>query len=129
MSFACRLQGLLPTDKRTQQMWWFPVAKIGIGAAAGVCAATLTYPLDTLRRRMEVNGALTHTKQVSTFACLRHMVQHEGVASLYRGCLVNCLKTAPSVALQVCPGTLPQNCTVSRPSGMHFQMSPLSDEP
>lgn len=49
-------QQQLPSDKHSKEQWWYPFAKIGCGAAAGIAAQTASYPLDTLRRRLQVNG-------------------------------------------------------------------------
>jgi hypothetical protein len=53
----CVLQQRLPKDKATRETWWFPWLKMGCGATAGISAQLLTYPLDTLRRRMQVSSA------------------------------------------------------------------------
>jgi hypothetical protein len=51
------LKRRLPSDKAARDAWWFPFAKMGAGAAAGAAAQTASYPLDTLRRRMQMAGA------------------------------------------------------------------------
>lgn len=53
---SCYPQQQLPSDKQSKEQWWYPFAKIGCGAAAGIAAQTASYPLDTLRRRQQVNG-------------------------------------------------------------------------
>jgi hypothetical protein len=53
---CCYLQQQLPNDKQSKEQWWYPFAKIGCGAAAGIAAQTASYPLDTLRRRLQVNA-------------------------------------------------------------------------
>lgn len=95
------LQRLLPEDKRSTLQWWYPLAKIGCGASAAVTAQALSYPLDTVRRRMQLNGALgTVHPYRSTLDCVRTMLVVEGPTAFYRGCLVNCLKTMPGAAIQ-----------------------------
>jgi hypothetical protein len=97
------LQQLLPTDKASKEHWWYPFAKIGCGAAAGIAAQTASYPLDTLRRRLQVNGAPGTSVQYKGYLhCLRHMAQHkEGLLrQLFKGWGINCLKTAPGAAVQ-----------------------------
>lgn len=94
-------QQLGPADKRNKSQWWYALAKMGCGALAGVCAQTLTYPLDTVRRRMQVTGgagqAIHHRSYIN---CVTHMWQHEGIRAFYRGVWANCLKTAPGAAVQ-----------------------------
>ena len=48
------------------------------------------YPLDTLRRRMQMSGSLGQAVQYSSYRnCLRRMLRDEGWTSLYRGIGVN----------------------------------------
>jgi hypothetical protein len=102
-SCCSHLQQQLPTDKPSKEQWWYPFAKIGCGAAAGIAAQTASYPLDTLRRRLQVNGAPGTSVQYKGYLhCLRHMAQHkEGLLwQLFKGWGINCLKTAPGAAVQ-----------------------------
>lgn len=48
------LQSRLPDDRATRSAWWYGLTKLGSGAAAGLLASTAVYPLDTVRRRMQV---------------------------------------------------------------------------
>ena len=48
------LQQLLPDDRASRNSPWFSLAKMGTGITAGLTAHTVVYPLDTLRRRMQV---------------------------------------------------------------------------
>lgn len=52
------LKSLLPADRRSRSLWWYPFATIGCGVGAAAAAQTLLYPLDTLRRRMQVAAAV-----------------------------------------------------------------------
>jgi Mitochondrial carrier protein len=71
-------------------------------AGAGIMAEVVMYPFDTVRRRLEVSGSpLASMSYSSVWCCAVTITQKEGVASLYRGCLINCLKIGPSAALQV----------------------------
>ncbi|KAF8055733.1 cation/proton exchanger 4 [Scenedesmus sp. PABB004] len=97
------LKQQLPGGKESKEAWWYPFAKIGAGAGAGIAAQTASYPLDTLRRRMQVNGAPgTATRYRGYLHCLRHMAASERglLRELWRGWGVNCLKTAPGAAVQ-----------------------------
>ena len=61
----------------------------------------VSYPIDTVRRRMQLNGA---PGQAVTYRSYWHvfksMAVAEGPRSFYRGLGVNCLKTAPGAAIQ-----------------------------
>ena len=56
ISFATydELQSLLPNDRESRSAWWYGLAKLGSGAVAGLLASTVVYPVDTIRRRMQV---------------------------------------------------------------------------
>ena len=58
-------QQQLPTDKATRTQWWYPFVKMGCGATAAVTAMAVCYPLDTLRRRMQMNGAFGQPRRYS----------------------------------------------------------------
>jgi len=93
------LKQALPVDKVSRAQAWYPVAKMGAGSAAAITAQLVSYPLDTLRRRMQMSGAQgVHYKGMMD--CLRKVVATEGVAALYRGMAVSMLRTVPGAAIQ-----------------------------
>ncbi|KAF8504009.1 mitochondrial carrier [Gautieria morchelliformis] len=75
--------------------------KLTCGALAGSISQTLTYPLDVLRRKMQVvgmaQGGLGY-KYNGALEALREIIRVEGVVGLYRGLWPNLLKVAPSIA-------------------------------
>jgi len=73
-----------------------PLASLSMGAAAGIIAQTACYPLDTIRRRMQVKGRNYN----STLHALRTIIQQEGVRQLYRGMSANTLKVMPNNAIR-----------------------------
>ena len=75
--------------------------KLAAGCMAGVFAQSVSYPLDTVRRRMQVQGASVG-KQLysSSFDCVRQILRNEGVRAFYRGVLLNALRAGPSQAIQ-----------------------------
>lgn len=76
------------------------LAKLACGALAGSISQTLTYPLDVLRRRMQVAGMKDsrlgyHDK--NAIDAIRNIIRADGFVGLYRGLLPNLLKVAPSI--------------------------------
>ncbi|KAI9313556.1 mitochondrial carrier domain-containing protein [Dichotomocladium elegans] len=74
--------------------------KLVCGAVAGCIAQTITYPLDVLRRRMQVTGMATiDYKYKGTWDAIKTMVRNEGVRGLYKGMIPNYLKVAPAMGV------------------------------
>ncbi|KAI9757985.1 MAG: mitochondrial thiamine pyrophosphate transporter [Chaenotheca gracillima] len=79
-------------------------------AAAGVCASIIaktgTFPLDLVRKRLQVQGP-TRSRYVhtniplykGTFATIKAIVKQEGRRGLYRGLTVSLFKAAPASAV------------------------------
>ncbi|CAN6568285.1 hypothetical protein ACFX2I_000765 [Malus domestica] len=86
--------------------------RLACGAAAGTVGQTVAYPLDVIRRRMQMVGwshaasvvsgdgisktPLEYTGMVDAF---RKTVRHEGFGALYKGLVPNCVKVVPSIAI------------------------------
>ncbi|KAK6130661.1 hypothetical protein DH2020_035636 [Rehmannia glutinosa] len=66
------------------------------GAAAGMTATVLCLPLDTIRTRLVAPGGEALGGVIGAF---RHVVQNEGVFSLYKGLVPSILSMAPSGAV------------------------------
>ncbi|KAJ9076936.1 hypothetical protein DSO57_1021519 [Entomophthora muscae] len=77
------------------------VHKLACGAMAGTIAQTFTYPLDVLRRRMQVNGLsdMLGYKYRNTLHAATEIVNREGVRGLYKGMIPNYLKVAPAIGV------------------------------
>merc|ERR1711916_45290 len=91
----------LPTGSDSKSAWWFPFAKMSVGAAAGVFAQSITYPMDTVRRRMQMNGGAGQAAlYTSNIDCVKKMMAKEGISSFYKGLFANAIKTAPGAAIQ-----------------------------
>jgi solute carrier family 25 thiamine pyrophosphate transporter 19 len=82
--------------------WGSPIA----GGAAGVIAKTAVFPLDLLRKRLQVQG-VTRTMYIhrnipiysSAWTALHIIVRHEGVHGLFKGLTVSLVKAAPNSAI------------------------------
>ncbi|KAK6116988.1 hypothetical protein DH2020_049232 [Rehmannia glutinosa] len=86
--------------------------KLACGAAAGTVGQTIAYPLDVIRRRMQMVGwkdaasvvtgdgktkaPLQYTGMIDAF---RKTVRHEGFGALYKGLVPNSVKVVPSIAI------------------------------
>lgn len=82
------------------------VKRLVMGAVAGAIGQTITYPLDVVRRRMQIVGMpgtqdLYHGQLYTkgTFSALRTIYQLEGFRALFRGLSLNYMKVAPMVAI------------------------------
>ena len=70
------------------------------GGTAAVVAEICTFPLDTAKTILQVQGSDTHTVQYrGTVECLHSVVKREGVARLYKG-------LSPAVIRQAVYGTI-----------------------
>lgn len=86
--------------------------KLGCGAVAGTIGQTVAYPLDVIRRRMQMGGwknaasvvigdgkskaPVEYSGMIDAF---RKTVRHEGVGALYKGLVPNSVKVVPSIAI------------------------------
>lgn len=104
------------SDERQLGVW----ERLAAGAAAGSVGQTVAYPLDVVRRRLQVAGwsagqviavpgaaAAAAVQQlqpsVPRYAgmvdCFVQTVRHEGVGALFKGLLPNYVKVCPSIAI------------------------------
>lgn len=72
------------------------VQNLLLGGTAGTFAASVCYPLDTVRRRMQMKGTL-YTSQMDA---LVKIWQNEGYRGYYRGWVANTLKVVPQNAIR-----------------------------
>tara|TARA_B110001452_G_scaffold167874_1_gene140255 strand:+ start:194 stop:1177 length:984 start_codon:yes stop_codon:yes gene_type:complete len=78
-----------------------PVWSMLSGAIAGTLAHALTYPLDTVRRRMQVSGAPGSSYCYGSITeCIRVMVATEGVNSLFVGISATLIRSVPNLGIQ-----------------------------
>ncbi|KAH7437252.1 hypothetical protein KP509_05G062200 [Ceratopteris richardii] len=88
------------------------LTKLGCGAVAGMVGQTVAYPLDVVRRRLQMVGwkdassvitadgqrrtPVQYTGMVDAF---RKTVANEGFGALYKGLVPNSVKVVPSIAI------------------------------
>lgn len=63
-----------------------------LGGASGLVAQSICYPLDTIRRRMQISGS----HYSSWLEALSVTLKNEGVRGFYRGFAANALKVVPN---------------------------------
>jgi solute carrier family 25 phosphate transporter 23/24/25/41 len=68
-----------------------------VGATSGTLAATACYPLDTVRRRMQMRGH-TYSGQLDALSTIWRTEGHRG---FYRGWAANTLKVVPQNAIRL----------------------------
>ena len=94
-----------------------PIVSLGCGSLAGLCSSTVTFPLDLVRRRMQLRGAggspsisanpisgatvIAAPPQMphGIIAAFRQIVQREGWCALYRGIIPEYIKVVPGVSI------------------------------
>jgi solute carrier family 25 phosphate transporter 23/24/25/41 len=76
------------------------VQKLSAGALAGGLSQTITYPLDLLRRRMQVASLPSYpTPYRNTWHCVKSIAATEGYRGFYKGMVANYLKIVPANAV------------------------------
>ncbi|KAG9455615.1 hypothetical protein H6P81_000123 [Aristolochia fimbriata] len=65
------------------------------GAIAGAVAETVTYPLEVMRRQLQLQQA----RRLGLVAAFARLIQREGVGSLFAGLVPSTLQVLPSAAL------------------------------
>ncbi|EPS61182.1 hypothetical protein M569_13615, partial [Genlisea aurea] len=77
------------------------VVSLTCGSLSGIASSTATFPLDLVRRRMQLEGAAGRARVYNTglFGAFRHIVRTEGLRGLYRGILPEYYKVVPGVGI------------------------------
>lgn len=71
------------------------------GAISGLVAQTVTYPGDTIRRRMQTNGAGGAPRvYTNSIDCTVKTWRREGVRGFFRGAWTNTVRCLPGAAIQ-----------------------------
>lgn len=77
------------------------LVSLACGSISGVASSTVTFPLDLVRRRMQLEGAGGRARVYKSglFGTFRHIVRAEGLRGLYRGILPEYYKVVPSIGI------------------------------
>lgn len=68
------------------------------GAASGTLSTLVTFPFDTIRRRMQIqNLHIVEAERMTSVEQVRYLVRQEGVRGLYRGLTPELIKVIPMV--------------------------------
>ncbi|KAK7311968.1 hypothetical protein RJT34_10475 [Clitoria ternatea] len=77
--------------------------RLSCGALAGLFGQTLTYPLDVVKRQMQVgslhNATHENTRYKNTIDGLRTIVRNQGWRQLFAGVSINYIRIVPSAAI------------------------------
>ncbi|KAL7528591.1 hypothetical protein ACHAWF_002624 [Thalassiosira exigua] len=75
--------------------------KLMFGGAGGAMAGVLTYPNDTVRRLLQLQGSKGTTEHYTGYwDCVRKTYAKFGIERFYRGAFVNIVRMAPNTAIQ-----------------------------
>src|SRR5205807_1170713 len=74
-------------------------AELTVGGLAGAVAQTVSYPLEVIRRRMQVYGALDPSKYIGIWQTIRTIWETNGFKGFFVGLSIGYLKVTPMVAI------------------------------
>ncbi|CAL9187946.1 unnamed protein product [Musa hybrid cultivar] len=77
------------------------LVSLACGSLSGVASSTVTFPLDLVRRRKQLEGAAGRAcvYKSGIFGTLRHIIRTEGFRGLYRGIMPEYYKVVPGVGI------------------------------
>ncbi|GKB74978.1 mitochondrial substrate carrier family protein B-like protein, partial [Tanacetum coccineum] len=77
------------------------MVSLACGSLSGIASSTVSFPLDLVRRRMQLEGAGGRARVYKTgvFGTFGHILRAEGVRGLYRGILPEYYKVVPSIGI------------------------------
>jgi solute carrier family 25 (mitochondrial phosphate transporter), member 23/24/25/41 len=71
-----------------------------IGATSGAISATVVYPINLLRTRLQAQGTVLHRPTYTgVMDVTRKTLQGEGIRGLFKGVTPNLMKVAPAVSI------------------------------
>ncbi|XP_052207952.1 uncharacterized protein LOC127811806 isoform X2 [Diospyros lotus] len=77
------------------------LVSLASGSLSGIASSTVTFPLDLVRRRMQLEGAGGRARVYNTglFGTFGYIIRTEGLRGLYRGILPEYYKVVPSLGI------------------------------
>jgi solute carrier family 25 (mitochondrial adenine nucleotide translocator), member 4/5/6/31 len=75
--------------------------KFALALTVDIASAMLSYPFDTVRRRMMMQAGKAHKQYTGSIQCLKHIVAQEGVNGLYKGAGMNSVRAIASALVLV----------------------------
>lgn len=92
------MKEILAKDSKSELELW---KRWVVAQAVTTTAGLLSYPLDTVRRRMMMQSGLEKPMYINTIDCWKTIYRKEGVASFYRGALSNMFRSTGAAAILV----------------------------
>lgn len=76
---------------------------LACGSMAGLISSTLTFPLDLVRRRMQLEGQKGLQKEISSYSTVvKAVYSKQGLNGFYQGIVPEYCKVIPGVAIAFC---------------------------
>ncbi|KAJ0833538.1 putative mitochondrial carrier protein [Helianthus annuus] len=77
------------------------LVSLACGSLSGIASSTVTFPLDLVRRRMQLEGAGGRARVYKTgiLGTFRQIIKAEGFRGIYRGILPEYYKVVPSIGI------------------------------
>ncbi|RHY91391.1 hypothetical protein DYB37_010703 [Aphanomyces astaci] len=75
------------------------VDHLALGSIAGAVAQVVAYPLDTIKKRLQLQGSGSNARYDGMVDCLAKVVREEGAMALYRGTVPNMVRLVPYAAV------------------------------
>ncbi|XP_051113699.1 uncharacterized protein LOC127239542 [Andrographis paniculata] len=77
------------------------LVSLACGSLSGIASSTATFPLDLVRRRMQLEGAAgrANVYDMGLFGTFKHIIRAEGFRGLYRGIMPEYYKVVPGVGI------------------------------
>ena len=85
-------------DSRHSRPPLYVWAELAAGGMAGMLSQTASYPLEVVRRRMQVSGAVGNGHNYGFWETARTILQQNGVKGFYVGLTIGYIKVIPMVA-------------------------------